>query len=291
VDPVAEAYNREPEREWCRLVQDPYHSLEFLVTMHYLRKYLPPTGRVLDAGGGPGRYALELCRSGYSVVLLDLSSECISLAREKFGNEPKAVRKRLLELAVGDIRQLSRRRTEEFDAVLCLGPLTHIGDEADREQAIAELVRVTRPGGVVCISVGGHLAALRTILLRCADELGTAAFAVLMTQGNALVGGMWWHFFRAGELRQCAEDGGLEILEMVGCEGLSTGLAEATNAIGRDREKWQSWLDAILSTATVPAVVDVAEHILCIGRKCVRWDDRASSQDSRSAEREVARRQ
>ena len=27
--------------EWNRLVMDAYHSLEFLLTMHYLRKYLP----------------------------------------------------------------------------------------------------------------------------------------------------------------------------------------------------------------------------------------------------------
>ena len=58
--------------EWNRLVMDAYHSLEFLVTMHYLRKHLPETGKVLDAGGGPGRYAIELCRAGYAVILLDI---------------------------------------------------------------------------------------------------------------------------------------------------------------------------------------------------------------------------
>ena len=58
--------------EWNRLVMDAYHSLEFLVTMHYLRKHLPETGKVLDAEGGPGRYAIELCRAGYAVILLDI---------------------------------------------------------------------------------------------------------------------------------------------------------------------------------------------------------------------------
>jgi hypothetical protein len=33
---VAGAYDKNTEREWQRLVKDPYHSLEFLVTMHYL---------------------------------------------------------------------------------------------------------------------------------------------------------------------------------------------------------------------------------------------------------------
>lgn len=53
--------------EWNRLVKDAYHALEFLVTMHYLRKYLPETGKILDAGGGPGRYALELWSGGMTL--------------------------------------------------------------------------------------------------------------------------------------------------------------------------------------------------------------------------------
>jgi 2-polyprenyl-3-methyl-5-hydroxy-6-metoxy-1,4-benzoquinol methylase len=72
---VAEAYNKNKEREWQRLTKDPYHSLEFTVIMHYLWKHLPPSGKILDAGGGPGRYSLELCRAGYEVVLLDISSK------------------------------------------------------------------------------------------------------------------------------------------------------------------------------------------------------------------------
>jgi hypothetical protein len=38
---MTEYYNKESEREWRRLVSDPYHSLGFLVTMHYIRKYFP----------------------------------------------------------------------------------------------------------------------------------------------------------------------------------------------------------------------------------------------------------
>jgi ubiquinone/menaquinone biosynthesis C-methylase UbiE len=117
------------EREWNRLVRDAYHSLEFLVTMHHIRKHFPPGGKILDAGGGPGRYSIELCRAGYNVVLFDLSPKCIATAKDKFKSEPEAVQNRLLEFVLGDIRDLSRFETNHFDAVLCLGgPLTHISD-------------------------------------------------------------------------------------------------------------------------------------------------------------------
>jgi len=39
--------------------------------------------RLLDCGGGPGRYAVELARRGYRVTLFDLSEGNLALAREK----------------------------------------------------------------------------------------------------------------------------------------------------------------------------------------------------------------
>jgi ubiquinone/menaquinone biosynthesis C-methylase UbiE len=264
---VTEAYNKDPEREWQRLVRDPYHSLEFLVTMHYLRKHLPPEGKVLDAGGGPGRYSLELCRAGYEVVLLDISSELIATARKQFELEPKVVRDRLIESVVGDVQNLSHFEANHFDVVLCLGgPLTHISNAVGRLKAMSELVRVAKPGAVVAVSVMGFFAVIRTILMRFSDELVEPSFQILVQRGDTTVAGMIWHFFRADELRELAESCGLTTLEMAGCEGLSTGLVEATNLLSEDEGRWERWEELVLKTASEPALVDMAEHILYLGR-------------------------
>jgi SAM-dependent methyltransferase len=265
---IAETYNRDAEREWQRLVKDPYRALEFQVVMHHLRKHLPPQGRILDAGGGPGRYAIELCQAGYEVVLLDLSAGNIALAREKLSLQPIEVQNKLLEAAVGDVRDLSRFEPRSFDAVLCLGgPLTHISDADGRSRAVSELVRVAKPGAVVFIVVVGYLAVLRTILLEFSHELLDLPFERLVREGDATgPTRSIWHFFRADEIRQLAESHGLETIEMAGCQGLSTGLIEATNALAQDEAKWQVWVDLLLRTSTEPAVVDMAEHILYIGR-------------------------
>ena len=255
--------------EWHRLVKSAYNSLEFLVTMHYLRKHLPETGKILDAGGGPGRYALELCRAGYDVVLLDIDATYTTFAEEKIKLEPKPVSDRLIASIVGDIRDLSRFKRGDFDAVLCLGgPLTYISDETERIQATSELVRVAKLGAIVCISVMGYLAMLRTVLSRASDELIIPQYWELIREGkgNNLVQDRLWHFFSASELRQLAESCGLTTLEMVGCEGLSTGLFEATNTVAEDPAKWERWVELVLETATEPAIVDMAAHILYIGR-------------------------
>ena len=50
-----------------RLIKDPYHQLELDTTLHFLKKHLPKKGLILDAGGGPGRYTIELAKQGYSL--------------------------------------------------------------------------------------------------------------------------------------------------------------------------------------------------------------------------------
>ncbi len=236
--------------------------------MYHLRRYLPSGGRILDAGGGPGHYSLELCRVGYEVVLLDVSSELIALARDSFKSEPEDVQNKMLEFVIGDIRDLSQFEPNSFDAVLCLGgPLTHISDHGDRLKAMSELVRVAKPGAIVCVSVMGYLAVLRTILTRFSDELADPAFQTLVKCGDAIgTTGTLWHFFRAEELRQLAESCGLITLEMAGCEGLSTGLVEATNLLGQHETKWKVWQELVLKTSTESAVVDMADHVLYLGQ-------------------------
>jgi SAM-dependent methyltransferase len=278
---VADAYDRDPGREWERLARDPYRALEFEITMQTLARHLPVSGAVLDAGGGPGRYALALCQMGYEVTLLDISPGNLALAREQFAQEPEGVRRRLVEAVVGDICDLSRYPDGHFDAVVALGgPLSHLPEEADRRRAVGELVRVTAAtagatagatetgaGGIVALTGIGYLALLREIMTNFSDSLVRPEIVELLRQGKDYCAGMLWHFFRADELRALAESCGLATVEMVGCQGLSTGLAEATNRLHDDPARWAQWMTFLTETASDPAVVDMAEHILYIGRK------------------------
>jgi S-adenosylmethionine-dependent methyltransferase len=266
MDKIAKLYDSNTEREWQRLVRDPYHSLELHTTLQSVYKYVPAGSTILDAGGGPGRYAIELCRAGYRVVLLDLSPGSILTAQRKFADEPEGVRANLLDTVVGDVRDLSRFEPQRFDAVLCLGPLSHVEHAEDRRTAILEMMRITKSGGIIAISVSGYYAMLRTVLMQVSDELLDPAYQMLMERGDNTVSGMLWHFYRADELRHLAESCGLHTVAMLGCEGLSSSLRDATNQLAKNEAKWQRWLDLVMRMATDPAVVDMAEHILFIGR-------------------------
>jgi SAM-dependent methyltransferase len=67
---VAAFYDAYGEREWERLDRDLHHRLEWDATTTYLDRQLPDAGRVLDVGGGAGRYAVWLAEAGLVVETL-----------------------------------------------------------------------------------------------------------------------------------------------------------------------------------------------------------------------------
>jgi ubiquinone/menaquinone biosynthesis C-methylase UbiE len=98
--------------------------------------------RILDAGCGVGEEARELARlvgPGGQVDAIDLSAGFIATAIER---DDAGVR-----YAVGDIAKLDFP-DGSFDGVRSERVLQHV---ADPDAAVAELARVVRPGGRVCL--------------------------------------------------------------------------------------------------------------------------------------------
>jgi len=271
---VKRFYDDIAEKEWKRLIRHPYHRLEFIVTMYFLEKYLPPHGLVLDAGGGPGRYSIELAKRGYDVVLFDLSPKCLELAKKKITRAHVAGKvKRIVE---GTITDMSMFRDEEFDVVLCLAPLSHLIEGKDQQKAANEVVRVAKQGAPLFIGVIGLYGVFRSVLQRLPYELTEPSHEELFTRGvhrwhedkhkgaRGFADAVFWH---PKDLRALFESRGVETLEMATCEGLSSHLQGATNRLYRDKEKWAKWIDLLLKTCTDPVLLGMGEHFLYIGRK------------------------
>jgi len=265
---VKDYYTECVRDEWKRLVQDAYHRLEFETTLHYLEKYLPERGRILDAGGGPGRYTVELAKRGYEVVLLDITPANLEFARRKI--KRAGVQDRAREVVEGSIVDLSRFADNAFDAVACLGgPLSHVLEEGKREKAIRELIRVAKPGAPLFVSVMSRLSVLVIELQLFPHEL-EAPFFVPLRDGGDYPGGYGFtacHFFLPEELEQAFRSQGITPLEMVGLEGLSSRQPKAVNETARRKKRWRIWMETHYRTCTHPAIVGTSEHMLLIGRK------------------------
>ncbi len=184
---VTEYYSNQVRNEWRRLVRDAYHRLEFDTTFHFLDKYLPSRELILDAGGGPGGYTLELAKKGYDVVLLDATQANLDFARRQ-------VRRHRLDAHVRDIKagsivDLSMFGDATFDAVLCTGgPFSHILDPHHREMAISELIRVVKPNGPVFVSVIGLFGVMVEILKYEQSEIEMSHFELLRETGDYMGG-------------------------------------------------------------------------------------------------------
>ena len=128
--------------EDCRLASR-HGAVEFLTTMRYIEKYLKPNDRILEIGAGTGRYSHTLARRGYQVDAVELVEHNIEVFQKNtLANET-------ISVVQGNALDLSAFPDNQYDITLLLGPLYHLYNEADKQQAIREAVRVTRRGGVI----------------------------------------------------------------------------------------------------------------------------------------------
>jgi ubiquinone/menaquinone biosynthesis C-methylase UbiE len=266
---VKEWFTKTARHEWRRLKQDAYHQIEFAVTMHFLHKYLPEKGLILDAGGGPGRYTIDLAKQGYEVILLDVVPEMLKLAERRI--KRAGVKRKVKQIVEGSIEDLSMFGDETFDAVLCLGaPLGHILNQQKREKAAEELVRVAKKEAPLFVSVISRLGLLKTLLIRFQDDIQQAKNQLEVGDYVPGVHGEGFtaaHWFLPEELRDLFEPQRVEVLEMAGLEGLSSHHPKETNRLFKDDEKWKMWMEIMLKTCTHPAVVGSSEHFLLVGKK------------------------
>jgi ubiquinone/menaquinone biosynthesis C-methylase UbiE len=108
-----------------------------------VRRFVPLTGseRALDAGTGTGALAFALSGLVREVVALDVVPELLEQARKRIAGYPN------VSLMEGDVTALPFADAE-FDLVGSLNTLHHVSRP---ELAVAELARVTRPGGTLVV--------------------------------------------------------------------------------------------------------------------------------------------
>jgi len=258
--------------EWERL-DTPPGALELARTLQILDEHLIGAGRVLDLGGGPGRYAIELARRGHRVVLADLSPALLDQARARIAEA--GVQAQIEATDEVDAQDLGRYGNDGFDAVLALGPFYHLVAHEERLRAAREIARVLRPGGLAFVAFVPRVSGLAGLVERAArrpEQVAAETLRVAAETGvfrNADRDGFQEGYYpRVGEMEALLTEAGLEIADAVSLRSIAHGLEDELAAIEPStRAEVQRW---IARMSRWPEVLATSGHALLVARRRAR---------------------
>ena len=106
-------YNAYGEAEWDRLETGAYGRLQAIIHADFLQRYLKSGDNILDAGSGPGRFAIKSAQIGAKVTVLDISDTQLTIAKEKITEA--GLLDKIDQFLEADITDLSMFPTNYFD--------------------------------------------------------------------------------------------------------------------------------------------------------------------------------
>jgi ubiquinone/menaquinone biosynthesis C-methylase UbiE len=269
---VRRYYNEYGDKEWKRLEDSLHGRVQFETTTSIVAKYLKEGDYVLDAGGGPGRYAIWVARRGADVYLGDISDEQLRIARTKIeeaGVGPRVEVDRL-DVCEMDIPN------HTFDMVLCLGgALSYVRER--HVDALAELIRVAKPGSPLVISAMSLLGTFYLIAtLDAADFLETIEDHVEWKRGSPFPeimysrpGSREWHtpmtLYTSTYLRGLLEGMGCSVVETAATNTTTSGEFKLPRIVDSP-EAVEALIELENSFCNHPGVTDMGQHILVAAR-------------------------
>ncbi len=139
----AKDYDHDYEEDNWRLYDD--------LTWHYMAPFIPTVDPavvgtdsapvVLDAGGGTGKWSVQLAKRGFRVVCADISQPMLDQARAKAKVEGLEGR---IDFRLLDARGMPEIASDSCDLVLAVGDL--VSYALDDDLVVGELFRTCKPG-------------------------------------------------------------------------------------------------------------------------------------------------
>jgi SAM-dependent methyltransferase len=262
---VRQYYDRFAEQEEDRLTKDIPGRVSFDIHRRFLTRHIKPGWRVLEVGAGPGTFTVVLASLGAQIVVTDLSPVQLGLNAEfvAAADLESAVERR----EVADIRDLSAYPDGSFDAVVAYGgPLSYAFEQ--ERQAMAELVRVVRPRGLVLASVMSLWGTWRARLPGVTDlevQHGTiVGDQVLRTGDLRHVPGIEHvcRMFTWGETVALVAEAGTSMIDGSASNWASLHDLDFLASLEANPSRWQQFLDREATACAAEGARDGGTHIL-----------------------------
>ena len=216
------------EIEWIKRPKDldylsidsPFNSLKtfereiyFNLINPYL-KNIKKNSLILDAGGGIGRFTIELAKMGYRVHLVDFCKTSLKKAIRH------ALEKKLIERIDfwwEDINNLSVFPDNYFDAVFAIEVICYC---ANPLKALKELVRVTRKGGLLFISVEGKYGSMLVD-----PRISLREFESIYYRNKLCIkNDVFVNYYTKEEFKKLIKKARMKVLSIKGCHYVADGI-------------------------------------------------------------------
>ena len=263
IENVRRYYDSQPQQEYDRIGG----RAEFRFTVRFMNRHIHPGDRVLDIGGGPGRYSHYLAARGAEVTLMDLSAAHVRMAMEK-------AREMGLKLhgVVGDARLADTLAAGEYDHVLLMGPLYHLLTEEERVQCVEAAMKKLKPGGTLWAAfinmTGDLIFRLRNDPASILSMRGPdAAFREKLCAGEEYAGEAFTdaYFSWPKHAVKFMDRFPLERLHVFPQEGLLAHCEDRILAAGE--AVTEAWLDMSEAMCEREEYWNWGEHLMIVGRK------------------------
>ncbi len=260
---VIEQYTGFPEGK--RLSYTKANETEFILTMHYLHKYLNSGAKIADVGAGGGTYTKALADEGYAVDAVELTPEYVAQMKEIFAGNNQV---RVFE---GNAKNLSFLNDNEYDLVLAMGPIYSLKDFEDRKRACKEALRIAKPGAPVFIAFCLQDAPLIHEMFMAEDpasELTTIGYdrkKALVTD-NTGSSRLLDTISVVDELIEavCKENAAQKVCRFAQ-DGLSQVISKHVNSMSE--KSYAEWIQYLIATAERADLMGYSDHIVQVLKK------------------------
>ncbi len=258
---VKEFYDAKVENEWTRIANRP----EFLLTCRMFDRYIKPGDKVIDIGGGPGRYSLYLAEKGCEVTLLDLSPENANFAARRASEQGLSIK-----VFSGDARGADKIISGCFDHVLLMGPMYHLLDENDRKSAVNAALGLLKKSGILYVSFINLFAIIIYYMKQSPEKIVLSEEAIYIKHavsqqtyaGDAFTKAV---FADQSEILPFMAQFPLEKLHFFGQEGIISPCEG--NIMSQPQNVIDSWLDLCEKVWERKDLLSWSEHLMYVGRK------------------------
>lgn len=276
---IKKYYDEFPDREQNRLSRSAYDSIESEITKRFITKHVKNSSVIAEVGCGAGHYSTWLLREGHKVHLIDLSENLLKLAQASI--EKNNLQKNVLGISNLDARNLGSVSSDSFDVTLVMGPFYHLLSVEDREVAMKEVYRITKPDGLIFSAVINRICPFLNMMHNSPESLAFELEHDTEEMNRILSTGKYEnveqnpseftdaYFAKIDDIPNLYRKYSIDLVETFACEGIASYLYDKAEVIKKSSVAWNRFLEIIFQNSTRPELLGTSEHVVYIGKKRV----------------------